>query len=187
MALGNYRLDQWLLGAISGTRELGLYSVAVAWAEILFYLPGVLVIVQRPFLVRASAAEAARRASAVFRLAIILSAPSAALVVLLAPLLCVTVFGHDFAGSVDDLRILALGAFGVVGLELLGNALTAQRRPMLTSGALAISFAVTVALDIALIPAHGGAGAALASVLAYTAGGAAVMFMFVRAFRTRIS
>ena len=33
MKTGNYRLDQWLLGSIAGTRELGLYSVAVAWAK----------------------------------------------------------------------------------------------------------------------------------------------------------
>jgi O-antigen/teichoic acid export membrane protein len=31
MLLGNYRLDQWILGALGGDRELGLYSVAVAW------------------------------------------------------------------------------------------------------------------------------------------------------------
>src|SRR5215208_3395499 len=39
MTMGNYRLDQWFVGAIAGQRELGLYSVAVAWAEALFYLP----------------------------------------------------------------------------------------------------------------------------------------------------
>ena len=37
MTLGNYRLDQWILGAVAGSRELGLYTVAVAWAEALFF------------------------------------------------------------------------------------------------------------------------------------------------------
>ena len=64
MLLGNYRLDQWFVGAIAGSRELGLYSVAVAWAEALWYLPTALASVQRPDLVRAAAARprARRRA-----------------------------------------------------------------------------------------------------------------------------
>jgi O-antigen/teichoic acid export membrane protein len=107
--------------------------------------------------------------------------------VLLAPVLCVTVFGEAFSGSVDDLRVLVLGAFGVVALKLLGNALTAQRRPGLASLGAAAALVVTVALDLALIPAYGGVGAAVASTLAYTAGGivAAVLFVRVLGVRTR--
>src|SRR5205085_6793717 len=48
LLVGNYRLDQWLVGSIAGARELGLYSVAVAWSEGVFYLPNALVMVQRP-------------------------------------------------------------------------------------------------------------------------------------------
>jgi O-antigen/teichoic acid export membrane protein len=35
--IGTYRVDQWFLGSISGSRELGLYSIAVSWAEVLYY------------------------------------------------------------------------------------------------------------------------------------------------------
>ena len=65
---GNYRLDQWLLGSIAGPHELGLYSVAVAWSEAVFYLPEALMMVIRPDVVRASPSESARRTAAVFRL-----------------------------------------------------------------------------------------------------------------------
>ena len=44
MLLGNYRLDPWILGAVAGARELGLYSVAVAWSSSLFYLPTTLTV-----------------------------------------------------------------------------------------------------------------------------------------------
>ena len=66
MLLGSYRLDQWLLGAIAGPRELGVYSVAVAWAEALWYLPTALAAVQRPDLVRAAKDRAAWIAAADF-------------------------------------------------------------------------------------------------------------------------
>lgn len=185
MLVGNYRIDQWFVGAIAGSRELGLYSIAVAWAEVLFYLPTVLVIVQRPYLVRSKLEEAARRAARVFRVGLSLTLPLAAGMLLLAPFLCETIFGTDFAGSVDDLRLLSLGAFGVVALQQLGNALTAQRLPTLATVAAGIAFAATLTFDILLIPRYGGAGAAAASTLAYTAGGLVVVALFLRSFGIR--
>lgn len=178
MKAGNYRLDQWLLGAIAGPRELGLYSVAVAWAEALYYLPEALGMVMRPDVVRASPREAGRRAGAVFRAAVVLTAPAVLLLVVLAPFLCVTVFGSEFEGSIDDLRVLAPGAFGMVAMKLLANTLTAQGRPLFANAAIAVAFVATIALDLVLIPAYGGLGAALASTLAYTAGGLAVAAIF---------
>ena len=184
MLLGNYRLDQWLLGAISGSRQLGLYSVAVSWAEVLFYLPTALAAVQRPDLVRASRWNAARYAASVFRKAIVLTALFTGGLIVAAPVLCVTVFGEDFRGSIVDLRVLALGAFGIVALKLLATALTAQRRPTLGSAAIGVGFISTLVLDVLLIPPYGGLGAALASTLSYTAGGIAVVFIFSRALGT---
>jgi O-antigen/teichoic acid export membrane protein len=186
MLLGNYRLDGWLLGAMSGTRELGLYSVAVAWAETLFYLPTTLVMVQRPDLVRATRGEAARTAALVFRGAVLLTVPIALLLFLLAPVLCVWIFGEEFRGSVDDLRMLVPGAFGIVALKILGNALTAQRRPLLETAAVGVAFGATLGLDLLLIPPYGGFGAALASTLAYTAGGIAVVVIFCRALGANV-
>jgi len=184
MLLGNYRLDQWLLGAISGSRQLGLYSVAVSWAEVLFYLPTALAAVQRPDLVRATRSNAAQYAASVFRKATVLTAIFAGLLLVAAPVLCVTVFGEEFRGSVVYLRVLALGGFGIVALKLLATALTAQGRPTLGSAAIGVGFVSTLVLDVLLIPPYGGLGAALASTLSYTAGGIAVVFIFARALGT---
>jgi O-antigen/teichoic acid export membrane protein len=181
MQLGNYRLDQWILGAIAGPRELGLYSVAVAWAEALWYLPTALSYVQRPDLVRATRREAARLTALVFRAAALVTAISALVVVAAAPVLCVGVFGSDFRGSIDDLRVLVWGAFGMVALKLFGNALVARSRPVLQSIAISAGFACTVALDVILIPPFGGLGAALASTIAYTAAGVLSGAIFLHA------
>src|SRR5215207_266969 len=186
MKTGNYRLDQWILGAMAGSRELGLYSVAVAWSEALFYLPEALGMVLRPDVVRASHADAGSRVAVVFRAAILLSIPFVIVLIVAAPILCVTVFGDDFRGSVDDLRVLAPGAFGIVALKLLGNALTARGRPLLANVGVAVAFGVTVGLDVALIPALGGLGAATASTVAYTVGGLAGVAVFTHTMRVRL-
>lgn len=181
LLLGNYRLDQWILGSIAGARELGRYSVAVAWAETLFYLPTALAAVQRPDLVRSDRRDAGRDAATVFRAAVIVTIPLAVVLIVAAPFLCVTLFGHEFRGSVDQLRILAAGGVGIVALKLFGNALTAQGKPLLETAAVAVAFVATVALDIALIPGHGGIGASVASTLAYSIGGLAATVLLTRA------
>jgi O-antigen/teichoic acid export membrane protein len=186
MKTGNYRLDQWLLGAMAGSRELGLYSVAVAWSESLYFLPEALAMVLRPDVVRASAVDAARRTATVFRLALLVSIPFVIGLVVAAPLLCVVAFGEEFRGSIDDLRALAPGGFGIVALKLLANALVAQRKPMLANLALGVALAATIGLDVVLIPRYGGLGAAIASTLSYSAGGLIVAVIFVRALGIRL-
>jgi O-antigen/teichoic acid export membrane protein len=187
MEVGNYRGDQWMLGAMVGPRELGLYSIAVAWAELLFYLPGVLVLVQRPDLVRATPSEAVGRALRVCRVGFVLSGAAAVVMLMVAPFLCAGIFGERFHGSIDDLRVLSLGAFGIVAFELLRNALTAQRKPMLGSAAVGVAFVLTVALDVLLIPRYGGLGAAIATSAAYTCGGVAAGLIFARAMHARLA
>lgn len=183
MLAGNYRLDQWLVGSIAGSRELGLYSIAVSVSEILFYLPTALTIAQRPYLVRASKDEAGRRAARVFRAGAVLTAGCAAGLIAIAPVVVPAAFGESFSGAVADLQILALGALGILALKLLGNALTAQGRPGMATMGAAAAFAVTIVLDVLLIPAHGGGGAAVASSIAYVVGGATIALVFLRVFR----
>jgi O-antigen/teichoic acid export membrane protein len=187
MHVGNYRLDQWLLGAVKGSTALGEYSIAVAWAEMLFYLPGILVLVQRPDLVRATPEDAAWRATKVVRGAMLICAAAVVGLLVLAPFLCITIFGKEFAPSVPMLRILALGAFGISLMELLRNALTAQRRPMLSSAAVSVAFVLTIVLDLTLIPALGGIGASIATTAAYTGGGLAAAVIFTRVFKAKLT
>jgi O-antigen/teichoic acid export membrane protein len=183
---GNYRIDQLFVGTMAGPTELGLYSYAVTWAETLFYLPQTLVAVQRPDLVRATRSGAARQAATIYRVAVTLSLPLAVGLVVAAPFLCTSLVGGDFRGSIGDLRVLVAGTFGILALQLLGNALTAQRRPLLETAATGVAFAVTLVLDIVLIPDHGGLGAAIASSIAYTVGGLAAALLFARTLGGRV-
>ncbi len=187
LQLGNYRLDQWLVGAIAGNRELGLYSVAVAWSEGLFILPRALMDAQRPYLIRLDRRAAGAQSSSALRLTMLVTAPIVVVVLLIAPFLCQTIFGSDFHGSIGILRVLALGAFGMAAMKVLGNALIAQDRPLLEGLAVLAAFVATIGLDLILIPSHGGLGAAYASTAAYTVGGLAVAVIAARTLRFPLS
>ena len=186
LLLGNYRMDTWLLGGIAGPTQVGYYSIAVAWMEVLFFLPTAVMLAQRPDLVRASPAAAARSAALAVRSTLLLSVGLAAAMIALAPYLCVGVFGEEFRDSVPMMRILIIGVFGIIALKLLGNTLTAQRKPMLETAAAAAAFIVVLVLDLVLIPAHGGLGAAIASAVGYSVGGVAVAVIFTRALEGRL-
>ena len=185
LLLGNYRMDTWLLGGIAGPTQVGHYSIAVAWVEMLFFLPTAVVLAQRPDLVRASPEAAERSAALAVRGTLLITLGLAAAMFALAPLLCVTVFGEEFRDSITMMRVLVIGVFGIVALKLLGNALTAQRKPLLETAAAAAAFVVILALDIILIPAQGGLGAAIASAIGYSVGGVAVAVIFTKAFQGR--
>jgi O-antigen/teichoic acid export membrane protein len=178
MNLGNYRADQWIMGILSTPQQLGLYSVAVSWAEALFLLPQALMQVQRPDLARSEHHHAGPRAALGFRLSILMTLVFCAAMVAAAPFLCVTVFGEDFRGAIVDLRIVAVGGFGIVALKLLGSALTARDRPLRESFAVGVTFVTVLVLDFVLIPSLGGEGAAIASAVGYTAGGLAMAAVF---------
>jgi O-antigen/teichoic acid export membrane protein len=183
---GNYRMDQWMVQALAGAHDLGLYSVAVAWSETIFFLPTAVQSVLRPDLVRDSSIGARRQAATVFRVCSLITLASVGALVLLAPFLCTTIFGAAFRGSVVQLRILAVGGFGIVALKLLGDALTSQSKPMLETASISVAFVLVLALDVAHIPSHGGSGAAIASAIGYTGGGVAVAFIFTRAHGGRL-
>lgn len=185
MLVGNYRVDQWILGGVAGPSELGVYSVAVAWSESLFFLPTAFSSVQRPDLVRATPAEARDQVARSFRHASLLTIIFALALIALAPFLCVVIFGEDFRAAVGPLRILALGALGIVALKLFGSALTAQRKPLRETAAIGVAFGSILALDAVLIPRHGADGAAIASSVAYTIGGAAAAAIFFTTFGRR--
>ena len=180
--VGNYRLDQWLLGAISGQRALGLYSVAVAWSEVLFLLPTSVVTALRPDLVRAEHRSAGESAARAFRLTAMLTVASAAVMIAAAPFLCTTLFGPSFAGSIRDLRLLAFGAIGIAAIKQLGNALTTQGKPLRETAGIVVAFAITAVADLLLIPPHADLGASIASLVTYFAGGLVMAAIFARSF-----
>lgn len=176
----NYRVDQWIVGSLGSNAQLGVYSVAVAWTEALFFLPSALSAAQRGDVTRADREAASRHSSMVFRATVLLTVLAGAVMAAFAPFLAETVFGPEFSDATGQIRVLLLGSFGIAALKLLGSVLTAQGRPLRETSAVAVAFVVIIVLDVLLIPEHGGMGAAIASAAGYTAGGLAVAVLFIR-------
>ncbi|GAA4059072.1 oligosaccharide flippase family protein [Streptomyces shaanxiensis] len=180
--LVNMRLDFVILGALAGPAVLGMYAVASKFAE-LIRLPAVAV---RYVLYPRFARQGPRSASRDVRR---LLPRAAAMTALLTPVLggasviaLPLLFGPAFQAAVLPACILLIGlaAWGAAAVST--AFLCGIGRPGVNSWAMGIGVAVTVSLDVLLIPRHGAVGAAVASSAAYL-----VTTVLLSAFTVRLA
>lgn len=178
--LVNWRLDQVLLVALVSTRQLGLYAVAVNFAEI----PQTVVNQLRSVLF----AEAAHRRSSdlvarAVRCAVFLTVTTCALGALVAPLAVRVLFGHSFAPAVTMTRVLLIGTVPFCVEQLVSAGLLASGHPGKRAFGQLSAAVLTVAGLFLLAPRLGGLGAALTSLIAYSVNCAISLAVFCRVSR----
>jgi O-antigen/teichoic acid export membrane protein len=173
------RLDMFLLGGMENTAAVGVYSVAVTFAELLWFVPSALSGVMMPKI----AAEREESRELTMRLSRVLwplmAVAALGVVAVAAPAIPI-LFGHEFAGAILPLALLAPGIVATSAANPAGAHLLGMGKPFYGTLAAAANVAVNVGLNLILIPRIGAAGAALASSFSYTASAVVVIFFFQR-------
>ncbi len=165
------RIDQVLLMQLRGPGENGLYAAAQRLYEILCFVPSAVVAAAAPGLIRAHAidlgrhrAELGRLLRHLFWVAVGFAAP----ISLLSGPIVRRLFGPEFSASAPILAVIVWAAPAVFLGVAQSNWFIVEGRTaglLLRSG---VAAAALLLLDLLLIPGHGGAGAAVAVVLAQT-------------------
>jgi O-antigen/teichoic acid export membrane protein len=176
MQVLNYRLDLYILAAVAGNAELGVYAVALAVTGLGWLLPSALEVVLFPrtatldAAVRSGTLEGAQSDAPVISAArhtVLLLLPTA---LLLAAFLVVGVpllYGPRFADTVSLGLILLPGVVGLGLAKVLSAVFTGRGFPQYALYATMISVPVTILLYAVLIPPLGATGAAIASCGSY--------------------
>jgi len=161
------RIDQFMIGAMLGQSQVGLYSAVVSLSEVPLVLPTMLLRVALPAMARAADEAAAdARLERLMRSCFWLHLAGAAVLALVALPLVRLLYGADYVGSVHAFRVLVLTA-PFVALGVLSSAwLVLRRRTGHALRRTLLGLATNVALNFVLIPAWGIAGAAVATLLA---------------------
>lgn len=163
----NGRLDFVIVNILVGPAALGIYAVASRAAELL-RLPSLAInYVLYPAYARLGRDRAAAQARRAARRTWWVPAALAAPVAIGAPVMLPLVYGNAFSAAVAPTWILLAGLAGGSVNAVMTAYFSGTGRPGLTSLAQAAGLAVTVALDLALIPRIGIIGAATASAFAY--------------------
>lgn len=163
------RFDIFLVAYFLPARDVGIYSVALVVAEVLWRVPMVINNVLLPRLSkesdRKSAEITAKLNRVVFALTFLCLVPFAFLVQLMIPI----VYGDDFAEAAQVIVVLLPGVLAISVFKLLAPNLIVRGRAWTYSFSVLVSLLVMVALDVVLIPEFGIIGAAVASSIAYAA------------------
>lgn len=169
LQLANYRLDAYLVALFVGQAGVGLYAVAVGLSEGIWFIANSVAVVLVTQLTASDAEDAAERTPVVLRHTLLLSALGAAGLAAAAPVFVRLLYGNPFSPAVVPLLWLLPGTVALAGSKVLTAYVFSQGRPLVNTMITAAAVAVTVALDLALIPALGVTGAAIASSAAYGA------------------
>ncbi len=178
----NYRLDTFLVNYFVGAAQVGLYSVAVALAELLWYLPNAVGFVILPKAAGSDARAMNRFTPRVFALTLGLTASGGVGLALLGPWLIRWLYSSAFNAAYPALLWLLPGVVLLGGGKVLANEIAGRGYPHYNSISSGASLLATVILDVLLIPRFGIVGAAQASTISYSLG-----FLLILIFYRRVS
>lgn len=163
----NYRLDLFLVNYFLGPSSTGIYTVAVAMAEMLWYLPNAVGFVIFPKAANTAAEAMNRFTPRVFRLTLALTAVGAVGLAIVGKPFITIVYSSAFASAYGPMLALLPGVVLLGGGKVLTNEIAGRGYPQYNSIASGASLVLTVVFDLLLIPRLGVLGAAVASSIAY--------------------
>jgi O-antigen/teichoic acid export membrane protein len=182
----NMRVDMYLVLIMISARALGIYSIGIGMAALLWQLSRPIATAAFGRIGSTDEKEAAALTAQCMRhsFAFVMLAAIAAFVV--GPFLVVLVYGHQFAEAGVVLRLLLPGIVAYCLMPLLATFYSQQLgRPQVTLVLSAISTVVCAAVTAAFIPRFGMAAGALASSVSYIVAVAIGAALFIR--RTGVS
>lgn len=165
----NYRLDLFLVNYFLGPSSTGIYTVAVAMAEMLWYLPNAVGFVIFPKAANTTAEVMNRFTPRVFRLTLALTAAGAMALAIIGKPFIEIIYSPAFASAYGPMLALLPGVVLLGGGKVLTNEIAGRGYPQYNSIASGVSLVLTIGLDLLLIPRLGVLGAAIASSIAYIA------------------
>lgn len=179
----NYRLDLFLVGLFLGPSAVGLYALATSLAQLVWLLSNSLATALLPRVASGAGSgseSVLAEGAAVSRIALLLSLLGAVALGFAAPVLVPVVYGPSFSSSVPALVLLLPGIVVFASVNVIASVFAGLGRPDYNLAIGVCGLALTVPLDLLLIPAVGIAGAAIATSASYVAGSVMTSILFRR-------
>ncbi len=165
-SMANVRLDQLLMITLVSPHQLGLYVVAASVAGVLVNpMVSALAAGTMPRFAAGDAALITR----VLRTTMAGVAVTSIGVAVAIPILVPLVFGSDFSYAVQLGWVLLLAGVPLSGVTVLSTAMTAKGHPGFSACSEILSLCITVPGLLLLLPVLDAMGAAIVSLVAYTA------------------
>jgi O-antigen/teichoic acid export membrane protein len=178
-----FRVDRYLLGVLADPTAVGIYSVAVTASEILRIPANAYG--QVSLYRAASGTTTLAQIWRSERRLIVLALLPATLLMIFGQYAIDLVFGPSFAAAATPLRLLLVAEMVLLTYPVNVRVLLGLGATKTAGTTGLIGAAVTVALDVALIPAFGASGAAVASIIGYATMSLSAVLQVKRAWRSQ--
>jgi len=181
----NYRLDVFFVSFFAGVAAVGLYTLAVTLAQVIWLISNAAATILLPRVAAAheTTTETASQTARVTRLALWASAASALMLALCANYLLTWIYGEAFRGSLAPLLWLLPGIVIFSTANVLASYLAGIGKPRLNLFVSLAGLLVTVSLNLILIPRLNIVGAAISSTVSYTTSAILIIWFFIRESR----
>ncbi|MGE4608329.1 MAG: polysaccharide biosynthesis C-terminal domain-containing protein [Myxococcota bacterium] len=180
----NLRLNIFMLAALGGLHETGLYTAVLGPASFLLLLATPLNLVLSARAARRKEdLEFPQRVAGAMRLVLVISSVAAVIGAVLATPVLPFVFGERFVDAVPVFQLLLPGIVALSLNRLVAQYLAGVRRPEWNTRIAGLGAVLTVALNALLIPPFGAGGAAVATSIANVASLFLSFFAFLRVSR----
>jgi O-antigen/teichoic acid export membrane protein len=176
----NYRFDMYIVALFLSATQVGIYSVAVGFSEMLWMIPNALGVVITHRAASRPWAEANRITASVNRLTMAIMAMSCILWVFIGKYIIPFLYGTAFIGAVNAMLWLLPGIWFLALWKNLLNDICSRGYPLLKTYSSGIAAIATIIFDLLLIPKMGINGAALASSIAYAIGAIMSLLYFCK-------
>ena len=183
----NLKVDLLIVAAMLGATDAGLYSLAVILVDVLFAASQSMSFGAVETQTHAPAEQAARYTVDFIRQNVALAFLLAMLATAAAYPAITIIYGSEWAGAVLPFAILTVAIIGLSVETPSRNLLVRIGRPRQVAYVSIAGMVTNVAFNLALIPALGIAGSALASVLSYWLAGALMLALLSRETGLRMS
>ena len=164
-----YRLDLFVVNYYLGPAHVGIYSVAVMLAELLWQFPHAVAFVIFPKSTSTDPIIMNAFTPRVFRVTLGLTAATAMGLALVGKPFIHVIYSTTFADAYGPMLVLLPGVVLLGGGKVLTSEIAGRGYAHYNSINAALALMLTVVLDVLFIPQYGLVGAAAASSIAYTA------------------
>jgi len=174
------RADLYLVAYFLNPSEVAFYNLAVRLAEFMLDIPRTVSMVLYPRLASLDDAAMQRLTAQACRRTVLLTATGGTLLSLVGPTLIVLWYGQAYAPAARPLPFISAGIVMLSIFVSLTQSFTSRNKQQINITAGFIALVGNVVLNLYLIPRMGIVGAALASMLSYSAASALLLYFFVR-------
>ncbi|MEM3036180.1 MAG: polysaccharide biosynthesis C-terminal domain-containing protein, partial [Thermoplasmata archaeon] len=164
----NYRFDMFLVNYFLGAASVGIYSISVAVAELIWYFPNSVGFVIFPKAASTKPEIMNNFTPRVFRITLGINTLGAMGLILLGKTLIAFVYSPAFLPAYIPMITILPGVVLLGSAKVLTNEIAGRGYPHYNSINSGFSLVLTVILDIILIPKYHIIGAALASSISYS-------------------